>query len=52
MCGVFPQGSYFWAVTKLAGFDMKKGYVAVTVTSFIMGGFAHVSVLILSLVVA
>ncbi|MGD1823483.1 MAG: GntP family permease [Pleomorphochaeta sp.] len=52
MCGVFPQGSYFWAVTKLAGFDMKKGYVAVTATSFVMGGFALVSVLILSLFVA
>jgi GntP family gluconate:H+ symporter len=51
MCGVFPQGSYFWCVTKMAGFDMKKGYVAVTATSFVMGGFAFVSILILSMFV-
>jgi len=46
--GVFPQGSYFWCVTKLAGFDIKKGYVAVTATSFVMGAFALTAILIMS----
>ncbi|AEF82928.1 GntP family permease [Leadbettera azotonutricia] len=50
-CGVFPQGSYFWCVTKLAGYDIKKGYVAVTATTFIMGAIAFVSILILSFIV-
>ncbi|MCL2616063.1 MAG: GntP family permease [Defluviitaleaceae bacterium] len=50
--GVFPQGSYFWVVTKMAGYDIKRGYVAVTATSFIMGGVALVSIFILSLFVA
>jgi GntP family gluconate:H+ symporter len=49
--GVFPQGSYFWCVTKLAGYDIKKGYVAVTATTFIMGGIAFVAILIFSLFV-
>lgn len=48
-CGVFPQGSYFWCVTKLAGYDIKKGYVAVTVTTFVMGAIALVSILALSM---
>jgi GntP family gluconate:H+ symporter len=52
MTGVFPQGSYFWAVTKMAGFDIKKGYVAVTLTTFIMGAVALVSITVLSLFVA
>lgn len=52
MCGVFPQGSYFWCVTKLAGFDLKKGYVAVTLTTFVMGTTAFISVLLLSMFVA
>lgn len=52
MCGVFPQGSYFWCVTKLADFDLKKGYVAVTLTTFIMGITAFLSVLVLSFFVA
>jgi GntP family gluconate:H+ symporter len=47
-CGVVPQGSYFWCVTKLAGYDIKKGYVAVTATTFVMGGIAFVSILIMS----
>jgi GntP family gluconate:H+ symporter len=47
-CGVFPQGSYFWCVTKLAGYDIKKGYVAVTATTFVMGAIAFVSILIMS----
>lgn len=51
MCGVLPQGSYFWCVTKLAGFDLKKGYFAVTLTTFIMGATAFLSVFILSLFV-
>ncbi len=51
-CGVFPQGSYFWCVTKLSGFDIKKGYVAVTATSFVMGITAFVSIWIMSLIVA
>lgn len=50
-CGVLPQGSYFWCVTKLAGFDIKKGYVAVTLTTFVMGGIALASILLLSLFV-
>jgi GntP family gluconate:H+ symporter len=49
--GVFPQGSYFWCVTKLAGYDIKKGYIAVTATTFVMGAFAFVAILILSLFV-
>jgi len=49
--GVFPQGSYFWVVTKMAGYDIKRGYVAVTATSFVMGGVALVSIFVLSLVV-
>ena len=48
-CGVFPNGSYFWCVTKLSGFDIKKGYVAVTATTFVMGAVALVSILIFSL---
>lgn len=52
MTGVFPQGSYFWAVTKMAGFDIKKGYVAVTLTTFIMGAVALVSITVLSLFVS
>ena len=51
-CGVFPQGSYFWCVTKLANYDIKKGYVAVTLTTFVMGGIALVSILLLSLFVS
>ncbi|HHW11398.1 MAG TPA: GntP family permease, partial [Firmicutes bacterium] len=50
-CGVFPQGSYFWCVTKLAGYDIKKGYVAVTATTFVMGAIALVSIYIFSLFV-
>lgn len=50
-CGVLPMGSYFWCVTKLAGYDIKKGYVAVTATTFIMGGVALVSILLLSMFV-
>ena len=50
--GVFPQGSYFWAVTKIAGYDIKKGYVAVTLTTFVMGGVALVSIFVLSLFVS
>lgn len=51
-CGVFPQGSYFWCVTKLSGYDIKKGYVAVTATTFVMGVAAFVSIWIFSLFVA
>ncbi len=50
-CGVLPMGSYFWCVTKLAGYDIKKGYVAVTATTLIMGGTALISILLLSLFV-
>ncbi|MDR1587658.1 MAG: GntP family permease [Treponema sp.] len=49
--GVFPQGSYFWCVTKLAGYDIKKGYVAVTATTFVMGVIAFVAILIMSFIV-
>jgi len=51
-CGVFPQGSYFWCVAKLAGYDIKKGYVAVTATTFVMGAIAFVSILVFSFFVA
>ena len=47
-CGVLPMGSYFWCVSKLAGYDIKKGYVAVTATTFIMGAVALASILVLS----
>lgn len=50
-CGVLPMGSYFWCVSKLAGYDIKKGYVAVTATTFIMGGTALLSILLLSMFV-
>lgn len=50
-CGVLPMGSYFWCVTKLSGFDIKKGYVAVTATTYIMGITALISTLIMSFVV-
>ncbi len=51
MCGVLPMGSYFWCVTKLSGYDIKKGYVAVTATTYVMGITALASVLLLSFVV-
>ena len=50
-CGVLPMGSYFWCVSKLAGYDIKKGYVAVTATTFVMGTSALVSILVLSMFV-
>lgn len=50
-CGVLPMGSYFWCVTKLSGFDIKKGYVAVTATTYIMGVSALASILVMSMVV-
>ncbi|MCD8352187.1 MAG: GntP family permease [Planctomycetaceae bacterium] len=51
-CGVFPQGSYFWCVTKLAGYDIKRGYVAVTATTFVMGAVAIVCIFLLSMFVS
>lgn len=51
-CGVLPQGSYFWCVTNLAGYDIKKGYVAVTATTFVMGAIGLVSVLVFSFFVS
>lgn len=50
-CGVLPMGSYFWCVTKLSGFDIKKGYIAVTATTYVMGAAALVSILLMSFVV-
>jgi len=50
--GVLPSGSYFWAVTKLAGYDIKKGYIAVTATTFVMGAVAFVSIFVLSMFVS
>jgi GntP family gluconate:H+ symporter len=47
-CGVLPSGSYFWCVTKLAGYDIKRGYVAVTLTTFVMGGIALILLFVLS----
>ena len=49
--GVFPQGSYFWCVTKLSGYDIKKGYVAVTATTFVMGITAFFSIWAMSFIV-
>lgn len=50
-CGVLPMGSYFWCVTKFSGFDIKKGYIAVTATTYVMGAAALISILIFSLFV-
>ncbi len=50
-CGVLPMGSYFWCVTKLSGFDIKKGYVAVTATTYIMGLTALIAITAMSFVV-
>lgn len=50
-CGVLPMGSYFWCVTKLSGFDMKKGYIAVTATTYVMGAVALVCILLMSFII-
>jgi GntP family gluconate:H+ symporter len=46
--GVHSNGSYFWVVSKLAGFDLKKSYIAVTVTTLIMGASSFATVLAMS----
>lgn len=46
--GVHFNGSYFWIVSKLAGFDLKKSYIAVTVTTLIMGASSFATVLAMS----
>lgn len=51
MCGVLPMGSYFWCVTKLSGYDIKKGYIAVTATTYVMGLTALIAVWVLSFVI-
>lgn len=48
--GVQSNGSYFWCVSKMAGFDIKKSYVAVTLTTLIMGAAALGTVLLMSLI--
>ena len=50
LTGVQANGSYFWAVVKLAGLDIKKGYVAVTLSTVIMGLTAFATVLLMSLI--
>ncbi|WP_026960168.1 GntP family permease [Aliagarivorans taiwanensis] len=47
--GVQANGSYFWCVSKLAGFDLRQSYIAVTLSTFVMGAVAFVSVLVLSM---
>lgn len=43
------NSSYFWCVSKLCGYDLKKGYWLVTLTSVIMGVTGIVATCILSL---
>ena len=45
------NSSYFWCVSKLCGYDLKKGYWLVTLTSVIMGGTGIITTCILSLFV-
>lgn len=47
--GVQANGSYFWCVSKLAGIDLRQSYIAVTLSTFVMGAVAFVSVLVLSM---
>ena len=35
--GVHSNGSYFWVVAKMSNFNLKESYVAVTLTTVIMG---------------
>lgn len=46
--GVHSNGSYFWVVSKLSKFDLKQSYIAVTVTTIIMGVVGFLSVLVMS----
>ena len=48
--GVHANSSYFWCVAKLAGFDLKKSYATITTTSFVMGGAALFSLIVLSMI--
>lgn len=50
--GVHSNGSYFWVVSKMAGFDLKKSYVAVTVTTVIMGLSSFATILAMSLFIS
>lgn len=45
------NSSYFWAVSKLAGFDVSKGYQTITTTSVLMGAASMVIITILSIFV-
>lgn len=47
--GVHSNSSYFWCVSKMAGFDLNKSYRTITVTSFVMGITAICTVLVMSL---
>lgn len=49
--GVHSNGSYFWVVSKLSNFNLKQSYIAVTVTTIIMGIVGFVTVLVMSLFV-
>lgn len=43
------NSSYFWCVSKLAGFDLAKSYRTITLTTFIMGTTALATTFVLSL---
>ena len=45
------NSSYFWCVSKLAGFELNQSYKVITVTSVIMGAVAMVVISILNLIV-
>ncbi|MCG8485731.1 MAG: GntP family permease [Clostridia bacterium] len=47
--GVHANSSYFWCVSKLAGFDLNKGYRTITTTSLVMGVSALASLLVMSI---
>ena len=49
--GVQSNGSYFWCVSKLAGFNITKSHIAVTATTLIMGAAALVTIILMSLVI-
>lgn len=49
--GVHSNGSYFWVVSKMSNFNLKESYVAVTLTTVIMGASALATVFIMSIFV-
>lgn len=48
--GVHANSSYFWCVSKLAGFDLNKSYRTITTTSLVMGISALFSLLVMSMI--